>query len=104
MTRPEYESLIEGPDEIKMILKALGYEPVKPAVIKERTLYVKGSLSACLDRIEGLGDFLELEIMTGTETKDAALSRLWEELEILGYDKDATTNVSYLTMLQLKEL
>ena len=40
---------------MKKILKALGYGPVEPAVIKERTLYVKGSVSACLDRVEGLG-------------------------------------------------
>ena len=100
MTRPEYESLIEGPDEIKMILKALGYGPVEPAVIKERTLYVKGSVSACLDRVEGLGDFLELEIMSESESKDDALNRLWEMLELLGYNREDTVTVSYLTMLQ----
>lgn len=100
MTRPEYESFIGRPDEMKLILKALGYEPVKPAVIKERTLYVKGSVSACLDKVEGLGEFLELEIISDTEAKDASLSRLWELLDILGYDKDATTTVSYLSMLQ----
>ena len=100
MTRPEYESSIEQPDEIKHILESLGYEPVKPAVIKERTMYVKGSLSACLDRVEGLGEFLELEIITDTKNRDTALNHLWEELETLGYEKDATTTVSYLTMLQ----
>ncbi len=102
MTRPEYESYIERPDEIKNILGSLGYEPVRPAVIKERTTDVKGTISACLDRVEGLGEFLQLEIITDTETKDAALTRLWEELQILGYDKNDTTTISYLTMLQNK--
>ncbi len=102
MTRPEYESLIKGPDEIKMILKALGYEPVEPAVIKERTLYVKGSVSACLDRVEELGDFLELEIMSESESKDEALDHLWEMLGLLGYNREDTITVSYLTMLQRK--
>lgn len=102
MTRPEYESLIERPDEIKMILKSLGYEPVEPAVIKERSLYVKGSISACLDKVEGLGEFLELEIISENESKDDALVRLWETLELLGYDRDDTITVSYLSMLQNK--
>ena len=100
MTRPEYETLVEGPDEMKMILRALGYEPVEPAVIKERTLYVKGSVSACLDRVEGLGDFLELEIMSESESKDDALDHLWEMLGLLGYSRNDTITVSYLTMLQ----
>lgn len=100
MTRPEYETLVEGPDEMKMILRALGYEPVEPAVIKERTLYVKGSVSACLDKVEGLGEFLELEIMSESESKDDALNRLWEMLELLGYNRNDTVTVSYLTMLQ----
>lgn len=100
MTRPEYESLIKDPGEIKMILKALGYGPVEPAVIKERTLYVKGSVSACLDRVEELGDFLELEIMSENESKDDALNRLWKMLGLLGYNREDTITVSYLTMLQ----
>ncbi|MCR4658321.1 MAG: class IV adenylate cyclase [Lachnospiraceae bacterium] len=100
MTRPEYESFVERPEEIRHILGSLGYEPVKPAVNKERTIYVKGTVSACLDRVEGLGNFLELEIITDTETKDAALARLWEELEALGYDRNGTTALSYLSMLQ----
>ncbi|MCR5508280.1 MAG: class IV adenylate cyclase [Lachnospiraceae bacterium] len=100
MTRPEYESSIDRPEEVRHILKSLGYEPVKPVVIKERTIYIKGSISACLDRVEGLGDFLELEIITDTNTKDAALAQLWDELEVLGYDRADTTTVSYLSMLQ----
>lgn len=100
MTRPEYESFVEQPEEIRLILGSLGYEPVRPAVVKERIIYVKGNVSACLDRVEGLGDFLELEIISDAETKDAALVRLWEELEILGYDRNDTTVLSYLAMLQ----
>lgn len=100
MTRPEYESLIESPDDVMMILMALGYKPVEPKVIKERTLYVNGSISACLDRVEGLGDFLELEIITGKESKDEALTKLWKMLDILGYKREDTSTISYLSMLQ----
>ena len=102
MTRPEYESSISNADDVARILEALGYSPVKPTVIKERSRYVKEDISACLDRVEGLGDFLELEILTDEDTKDAALARLWKTLELLGYDRSETTTVSYLSMLQMK--
>ena len=100
MTRPEYETSFKHPAEMTKILDSLGYKPVDPAVIKDRIVYVKGSITACLDRVKGLGDFLELEIITGKDSKNVALDRLWEMLEALGYDRKDTTTVSYLTMLQ----
>ncbi|MCR5603675.1 MAG: hypothetical protein K6G27_08240, partial [Lachnospiraceae bacterium] len=54
----------------------------------------------CLDKVEGLGDFLELETITNRDTKNVALDRLWEMLEALGYDRKDTTTASYLAMLQ----
>ena len=100
MTRPEYETFVEHPDEMMKILESLGYKPIEPAVVKNRIVYVKGSITACLDKVEGLGDFLELETITNRDTKNVALDRLWEMLEALGYDRKDTTTVSYLTMLQ----
>ena len=100
MTRPEYETSVEHPAEMIKIFELLGYNPVEPIVIKDRTVYVNGSITACLDRVEGLGDFLELEIITDKDTKNDALNRLWAMLEALGYNRDDTTTVSYLTMLQ----
>lgn len=100
MTRPEYESAIESAIDVARILEALGYKPVEPSVIKERTMYVKEDISACLDRVEGLGNFLELEILTDEDSGDTALEKLWEALELLGYDRADTTTLSYLSMLQ----
>ncbi len=100
MTRPEYETSVLHPVEMIKILESLGYKPVEPAVFKDRTVYVKESITACLDRVEGLGDFLELEIITDKDTANVALDRLWEMLETLGYDRKDTITVSYLTMLQ----
>ena len=100
MTRPEYETSVEHLAEMIKILESLGYKPVEPIVIKDRTVYVNDNITACLDRVEGLGDFLELEIITDKDTKNDALDRLWTMLEALGYNRDDTTTVSYLTMLQ----
>ncbi len=99
MTRPEYETYVGHSTEMVKILESLGYKPVEPAVVKDRIVYVNGSITACIDRVEGLGGFLELEVMTNKDTKDAALNRLWAMLEALGYNRSDTTTVSYLTML-----
>ncbi len=100
MTRPEYESSVGSPEEVVKILDALGYKPVQPLVTKDRNQYVKGQISACLDRVDGLGDFLELEIMAEEDSRDDALVRLWGVLESLGYSRSDTITLSYLTMLQ----
>ncbi len=72
----------------------------KISVIKDRRLYVKGPISACLDRVDGLGSFLELEIMAEEGLREDALAQLWEVLELLGYNRSDTTTMLYLTMLQ----
>ena len=61
----------------------------------------RDDLHACLDEVEGLGSFLELEIMVEDEgNRPEALGRIEEILEKLGYTMKDTTRVSYLGQLQ----
>ena len=54
----------------------------------------------CLDEVEGLGTFLELEIMAEDESsKASALEKIERILKELGYEMEETTRVSYLTQL-----
>ena len=41
--------------------------PAEPEVIKNRTMLQKESVTACLDKVHGLGGFLELEILADSE-------------------------------------
>ena len=83
------------------IFEAAGFFPVKPMVVKKREMLVFGEMRACLDEVEGLGTFLELEIMAEDESSKAvALEKIERILKALGHGMEETTRVSYLTQLQ----
>ena len=101
MTREELETGVENGAVCRRILKAVGYMPAEPEVIKDRTMLQKESVTACLDDVHGLGGFLELEILADSEEKkDAALGRTEGILNSLGYQISDTVRMSYLSMLQ----
>ena len=101
MTRQELETEVGQAETGRRILAALGFSPVLPEVVKERTEYRREEITAALDRVEGLGDFLELEIMADEETEDGkVLQKLEELLGELGYQMGDTVTRSYLSMLQ----
>ena len=101
MTRQELETEVGQAETGRRILAALGFSPVLPEVIKERTEYRLEEITAALDRVEGLGDFLELEILADEETENGkVLQKLEELLGELGYQMGDTVTRSYLSMLQ----
>ena len=93
MTRKELEIPIEDDAAMSELLVALGYHPV-PSVIKCRKYLVLDHMTACLDSVEGLGEYLELEILVEQEEDRqagaaadrgaAAVLRIFHA----GYDKD----------------
>lgn len=101
MTRQELETEVGQAETGRRILAALGFSPVLPEVVKERTEYRLEEITAALDRVEGLGDFLELEILADEETESGkVLQKLEELLGELGYQMGDTVTRSYLSMLQ----
>ena len=68
MTRKELEMQVESAEVGKEILCSLGYTQMYP-VIKNRQYYHKDHITACLDRVDQLGDFLELEIIVNGENE-----------------------------------
>lgn len=101
MTREELETGVENGAVCRRILQAIGYMPAEPEVIKDRTMLQKESVTACLDKVHGLGGFLELEILADSEEKkDAALGKIEDILNSFGYQISDTMRMSYLSMLQ----
>lgn len=103
MTRNEFETEIFSVDNGKEILNALGYT-FAFQVNKNRQYYYYQDISACIDQVLGLGDFLELEILVAKEEeKTEALERLLNIICQLGYQKDDLICSSYLSMLINKQ-
>ena len=102
MTRQELETAIGSGETVRAILERIGFTPVVP-VEKVRQYFHREQLTACVDQVTGLGDFLELEILTESEEgRSAALTEIETVLRQTGYSMADTTRVSYLSQL-LKE-
>ena len=102
MSRMELETEVSDTEVLKNILIHLDFSPVA-SVIKLRKYLKCGRFTACLDQVEGLGDFLELEVIAEQESeREEILSRMVDLLAILGYHMSDTVQTSYLSMLQKK--
>lgn len=104
MTRQELETGISDAETGIQILAAIGYQPVSPKVVKKRKSYHREEMTACIDQVQGLGEFLELEIVIEEKiSRSVALSKIEGILKQLGYQITDTTRTSYLSMLQNRE-
>lgn len=101
MSRKELEIPIENPDVIEEILSEIAFFPVDSRVKKRRYYFTRDRIVASLDRVKGLGDFLELEIMElGEDKREEGLTELEKVIIDIGYTMKDTVRVSYLSMLQ----
>jgi len=99
-TREEAETRVTDGDALRAILAGLGYDPVA-TVHKERDRYTVGRCRVTLDRVEGLGEFVEVEYhdaVAETDLDDAreAVAGLLADLEL---DPDEGIRTSYLGLL-----
>jgi len=67
---------------------------------KYRTLFLVGRTRVHLDRVEGLGHFLELEVMlVGDEPADAGVREAGELMDQLGIQSDQLIEGAYLDLI-----
>ena len=100
MTRQELETTVGDAKICRKILEHIGFRPIPP-VEKLRQYFHRENITACVDTVTNLGDYLELEIIVEDETKRAAaLSEIETLLVKLGYTMQDTTRTSYLSMLE----
>ena len=73
-------------------------------VQKYRTLFMVGRTRIHLDRVEGLGDFLELEVVLGkSESTEEGMKTAQALMEKLGVQKSQLVEASYIDMLAQQE-
>jgi len=87
------------PENLKIALSlALG---VRGVVKKTRYLYMAGQTRIHLDDVEGLGHFMELEVVLHAEQSDAEGQAIAEDLmRRLGVQEDALLEGAYMDMLE----
>lgn len=104
MSRQEYETVVEDAESMEQILKSLDFLPVA-GVEKTRIYLQREEITACLDQVDGLGDFLELEVIAHEETlRESYLGNMEQLLTALGLSMKDTVRTSYLGMLLRDQL
>lgn len=87
------------PDGLRAVL-ALAYGEAG-RVHKDRMVFQVGQARVHLDRVEGLGEFLELEVAVGdTLDPDAAVSEAHRLLASFGIEEGALLKGAYLDLLE----
>ena len=73
-------------------------------VRKHRTLFIVGRTRVHLDQVEGLGDFLELEVvLEDSEPAEAGVKVAHELMEKLGVQKSQLVETAYVDLLARPE-
>jgi adenylate cyclase, class 2 len=93
-TREEIEMDIDDLDKMTQILLRLGFRRVAKVTKKRKEFLLEG-VTVCLDSVEGLGDFVELEIQGGDAGEGRSrIEKMRDELGLAGSERR-----SYLEML-----
>lgn len=96
-TREELEVSLGNAETFTKILERLGFRPVMK-VAKQRRVYGLRGISVCLDRVEGLGDFVEFEY-EGEDVEEGR-SRILSLMKELGVEGNERR--SYLELIMLR--
>lgn len=95
-SRLECEVAISDIETMRNILVALGYMQVLQ-IKKERCYYQKDNITACLDHVDGLGYFIELEKLVSHDSlRNQAINELYDIINSLKIPSSALTTKSYL--------
>lgn len=99
----EHETVVENAEELRAIIGYLGYELFSD-LTKTREKAHDGDYEICLDTVDGLGTFVEVEKLCD-ETVDGAavVEELWAYLAPLGITKKDQEIHGYDVLLRLQE-
>lgn len=103
---PKLDSETKSREEIKLrvddfnaaveLLKKLGFREAG-RVVKNRKIYRAGNAIICLDDVEGLGKFVEIEIEC--DDLEKGKQKVFGIAEKLGFDRKESIRKSYLEMV-----
>lgn len=94
-SREEVNVVVNSSDETLKLFEFLGFKKFR-TVRKRRKIFRLEKAIICVDSVEGLGDFIEIEVEGGLENKE----EIFRIAEILGYSRAESIRLSYLEMLE----
>lgn len=97
----EKESEINNPKEVADMLELMDHKKALELKKRRKKTKYKG-LEICLDSIEELGDFVEVEKLTNDEDSEKIQKELFDFLKSLGIDEKERVIRGYDTMVYLK--
>ncbi|MCF2135844.1 MAG: class IV adenylate cyclase [Candidatus Thorarchaeota archaeon] len=98
-TRVEINSIISDKNGLIAIIEHLGFRDVA-VVRKTRTIYHMNDVEVCVDVVEGLGTFVELESITASKDAIPAVrDHLFEIARMLHLDPVTMIRKSYLELI-----
>lgn len=99
----EHETVIENVDELRAIIKLLGYELFSD-LTKTRQKAHDGEYEICFDTVEGLGTFIEIEKLCDEDVDGARIvDELWSYLGKFGIAKDDQETHGYDVLIRMQE-
>jgi len=97
----EYETIVENPEIVEQIFNKIGLIP-KIKVVKNRKYFRCGDFEVTLDRIENLGDFMEIEAKKDFGEISATRKACEDFLQKLNIEYELNKDAGYPRMLYKK--
>lgn len=94
----EYETLVERPEIVEEIFKRIGLIP-KVTVNKIRKYFICGDFEVTLDKIEGLGNFMEVEAKKNFGSIDKTRKACQDFLDNLNIKYEVKKKMGYPYMV-----
>lgn len=109
---PKIDSRTKSREEVKLdisdyrygveLLKGLGFNPFGE-VVKNRKIYDLEGATVTVDRVENLGEFLEIELQANDSEVDKKTEQIFSLAKKLGFSEEQSIRKSYLELLMEKE-
>ena len=103
LVKHEHETVVESAEQTKAILELLGYTAAVHTVKSRQAGHV-GEYEVCLDEIEGLGSFIELEKMGDAADAEHIQAHMGEFLVSLGVAPEDRVTKGYDILMVEKEI
>lgn len=102
LVKREHEVVVDSAEEARGVLSLMGLQEAVRAVKKRQTAKYK-EFEICIDEVDNLGSFIEVEKIADEAEADRAQKEMWELLESLGISPDDQVKKGYDILMLEKQ-